>query len=120
MQALAVKAYGEVRNRTADDKSLEHAVFTQITDELINAQDAKESDPATWADAINRNLQLWTILATDLLHPENQLDDATRKSLLEISVFVRRTSMQVMSGGAEIEVLIEINQSIMKGLQIST
>ena len=80
MQALAVKAYGEVRNRTADNKSLEHALFDQITDALRDvAVDQEKTDAAKWADAVNRNLELWTILTTDLLHPENKLPDADSK-----------------------------------------
>lgn len=117
MQALAVKAYGEVRNRTADNKSLEHALFRQITDALIEAQTLEKTDPAKWADAVNRNLELWTVLTTDLLHPENKLPDAIRKSLLELSVFVRRHSMQVLSGEAQLADLIEVNESIIPGLK---
>lgn len=119
MQALAHKAYGEVRNRTADSKSVESALFRQITDGLIEAQDLKQSDPSTWADAINRNLDLWTLLATDLMHPENRLDESIRKSLLELSVFVRRASMQILAGSDELSDLIEINESIMQGLSNS-
>lgn len=120
MQALAVKAYGEVRNRTADDVSLEHALFRQITDGLIEAIDLEKTDASKWADAVNRNLELWTLLATDLLHPENRLNDATRKSLLELSIFVRRASMQILAGEGEISDLVEINESIMKGLKGSS
>ncbi len=119
MQALAVKAYGEVRNRTADNKSLEAALFEQITDGMIDAENLEQDNPAKWADAVNRNLELWTALTTDLLNPDNQLPAATRKSLLELSVFVRRASMQVLSGGGELSDLIEINQSIMQGLKNS-
>ncbi|MEM9841615.1 MAG: flagellar biosynthesis regulator FlaF [Pseudomonadota bacterium] len=119
MQALAEKAYGEVRNRTADNKSLEHALFRQITDSLIGAENLEKTDPAAWADALNRNLELWTLLTTDLLNPDNRLPDALRKSLLELSVFVRRTNMQVLSGDAQITDLIEINESIMQGLKSS-
>ena len=120
MQALAVKAYGEVRNRTADNKSLELALFQQITDGLKQAVNLEKTDPAAWADALNRNLELWTLLTSDLLNPKNQLHDALRKSLLELSVFVRRTSAQVLSGEAELDDLIEINESIMIGLKGST
>ncbi len=117
MQALAHKTYGEVRNRTADNKSLEHALFRQVTDGLIAAEDLEKTDPAVWADALNRNLELWTLLATDLLHPENRLNEATRKSLLELSIFVRRSSMQILSGEGEISDLVEVNESIMGGLR---
>lgn len=116
MQALAHKAYGEVRNRTADNKSIEGALFRQVTDGLIEAKELQKTDPATWADAINRNLDLWTLLATDLMHPDNQLSEALRKSLLELSIFVRRTSTQIMSGAGGMEDLIAINESIIQGL----
>jgi flagellar protein FlaF len=117
VQALAVKAYGDVRNRTADDKSLEFALFQQITEGMTQAVTLEKTDPAKWADAINRNLELWTVLTTDLIHPENQLPVETRKALLELSVFVRKTSMQVLSGEEQLTDLIEINESIMSGLK---
>ena len=119
MQALAHKAYGEVRNRTADNRSIERALFRQITDAMIEAQDAKQSDPEKWANAISRNLDLWTLLATDLMHPENQLNDGLRKSLLELSIFVRRTSTEILSGSDGLADLIDINESIIKGLENS-
>lgn len=117
MQALAHKAYGEVQKRTADSRSIERALFQQITDGLVEAQDLKKSDPEKWANAISRNLDLWTLLATDLMHPDNGLDPSLRKSLLELSVYVRRASTQILAGTAEeLPDLIDINQSIMKGL----
>ncbi|MEM7637643.1 MAG: flagellar biosynthesis regulator FlaF [Pseudomonadota bacterium] len=116
MQALAQKAYGEVRNRTADSRSIERALFRQITDAMIEAQDLKQSDPAKWANAINRNLDLWTLLASDLMNPDNGLDAGLRKSLLELSVFVRRSSTKILAGADELPDLIDINESIIKGL----
>ena len=83
---------------------------------MVEVQDAKQSDPEKWANAINRNLDLWTLLATDLMHPENQLNESLRKSLLELSIFVRRTSTQVLSGNDGMADLIDINESITKGL----
>ena len=119
MQALAVKAYGEVRNRTADNRSIERALFRQITDAMVEVQDAKKSDPEKWANAISRNLDLWTLLATDLMHPENQLAEGLRKSLLELSIFVRRTSTEILGGSDGLADLIDINESIIKGLENS-
>lgn len=117
MQALAHKAYGEVRNRTSDNRSIERALFREITDAMIEAQDTKQSDPEKWANAISRNLDLWTLLASDLMHPENQLNDGLRKSLLELSVFVRRASAEILGGSDGLADLIDINESIIKGLE---
>ena len=117
MQALAVKAYGEVQKRTADPRSIEAALFRQITDGMIAAKDLRDSDPSTWANAINKNLELWNVLGSDLLHPDNQLNDSLRKSLLELSLFVRRATTKILAGSNELEDLIAINESIIQGLQ---
>ncbi|MEO1405807.1 MAG: flagellar biosynthesis regulator FlaF [Pseudomonadota bacterium] len=119
MQALALKAYGEVQKRTADPRSIEAALFRQITDRLIAAQDLRETDPSGWAEAINKNLELWNVLASDLLHPENQLNESIRKPLIELSIFVRRATTKILSGSDGMDDLIAINESIALGLQPS-
>lgn len=117
MQQLAYKAYGEVTNRTASDKQIEYALFREITQALQSVAQTDDPPAAEWADAIDRNMQLWTILATDLLSPENQLNPELRKGLLVLSQSVRRLSQSVLSGDAELDELIDINEIIMKGLR---
>ncbi|GAB5459096.1 MAG: hypothetical protein Hens3KO_21260 [Henriciella sp.] len=116
MQSLAQKAYGQVQHRTAGPKEIEFAAFQHVTDALeIAAKDSKRLSPET-AQAVSRNLELWTILASDLLSETNELPLEVRTSLIGISQFVRTTSMKVLSGSAEIADLIEVNRSIMGGL----
>ncbi len=116
MHQLAHKAYSEVTSRTAGDKQIEYAVFSQITEALkdIAAQDMPP--PALWADAIDRNLQLWLLLSIDLLNPDNELEGATRKGLLTLGEQVRRLSYRVLAGDGDINDLVEINETIMRGL----
>ncbi|MCF6329225.1 MAG: flagellar biosynthesis regulator FlaF [Henriciella sp.] len=116
MQKLALKAYGEVGHRTASDKQIEYALFQQITHSLEDAALAGSASPEAWAEAINRNLQMWTIISVDLLHPENNLAEATKKSLLYLAEFVRQSSMQILAGKGDIAELIEVNAVIMVGL----
>lgn len=116
MQALAYKAYGQVTQRTATGRALEVAVFEQITQALQAVHDNKGADPAEWGDAIYRNLQLWSIIATDVLSPENALPEETRAGLFSLSEFVRRTSMQVLAGSEGLADIIEVNRTIMAGL----
>lgn len=116
MQTLALRAYGEVQQRTADDKEIERAVFAQITAALENAADPDAVSPTVWADAIHRNQQLWSILAADVLSVKNALPDATKTQLFQLSQFVRKHSLQVLSGTAEIADLIDINKSILAGM----
>jgi flagellar protein FlaF len=116
MQSLALKAYGDVQQRTASEKEIEYALFTQITQDLSSVASEDKPVPSVWADAISRNLQMWTVLATDLMGSGNTLPEETRKGLLVLSDFVRRTSMDVLSGGQGIADLVSINEIIMKGL----
>jgi flagellar protein FlaF len=116
LQALAVKAYGEVRQRTVGDKEIEYALFRQITDALEAVAESTDFAPAAWADALNRNQQLWTILAADLLSPGNALPDDLKRSLLYLSEFVRRTSLNVLAGQDGLHDLIEVNRTVMAGL----
>ncbi len=116
MQALAFKAYGEIAQRTAGNKEVEYALFRQITDALESVTDARSRSLSDWADAINRNQQLWTIIATDLLQPGNALPDELKRSLLVLSEFVRQTSLKVLAGTEVIPDLIEVNKIVMAGL----
>lgn len=117
MQALAYKAYGQTTRRTADPKAIELALFEQITRALELVQADGGADLNLWADSLHRNMQLWTIIATDLLNPDNALAPEIKNGLFALSEFVRRTSHQVLSGEGGLADLIEINHTIMAGLE---
>lgn len=116
MHNLAFKAYGQVQQRTASDKGIEHALFLQITEALEEIARADAPSPTAKADAIHRNQQLWTLLATDLLNPANSLPIDLKSRLLQLSKFVQKTSMEILSGSGDIADLIEINRPIIAGL----
>lgn len=116
MQALAHKAYGEVTQRTAGDKEIEYALFRQITSALESVTNPETRVLSEWADAINRNQQLWTIITTDLLHPGNGLPDHLKHSMLLLSEFVRQSSLRVLAGEELIPDLVEVNKTVMAGL----
>lgn len=116
MHSLAYKAYGQIQQRTASDKSIEHALFVQITEALEDIARSESPAPAAKADAIYRNQQLWTLLATDLMSPVNSLPDDLKARLLQLSKFVQKTSMQILSGEGDIADLIEVNKPIIAGL----
>lgn len=116
MQSLAYKAYGDIQQRTASDKEIEYALFLQITQDLESVASEDKPVPAVWADAVSRNLQMWTLLAADLMGDNNALHEDIKRGLLVLSEFVRRTSMTILSGGEGIDELIDINKTIMKGL----
>ncbi|MBA4339205.1 MAG: hypothetical protein C0421_10190 [Hyphomonas sp.] len=116
LQALAYKAYGEISQRTAGDREVEYALFLQITEALESVKNPETRSLSDWADALSRNQQLWTIIATDLLQPGNSLPDDLKRSLLFLSEYVRQTSLKVLEGEESIPDLIEVNKTVMAGL----
>ncbi|MGH1422091.1 MAG: flagellar biosynthesis regulator FlaF [Hyphomonas sp.] len=115
---MAYRAYGEVRDRTASSTTIELSLFRQITAALKEVAASSTPDPASWADALSRNMSLWAILAADLMRPENEMPLEIRTGLINLSEFVRKTSMRVLSGSDEIQDLIDVNITITKGLAI--
>ena len=116
MHALAYKAYGQVKQRTAEEKEIEFALFQQITDALEQVTNNENASPSEWVDAVHRNQQLWTTIAIDLLHPGNGLPEEMKRSLLYLAEFVRQNSMKILAGDGDIADLVEINHTIMQGL----
>jgi flagellar protein FlaF len=116
MHNLAHKAYSTVTSRTASDKQIEYALFSEITNSLKDVAAQDVPPPAVWADAVDRNLQLWLHLTLDLLNPDNGLDLNLRNNILTLSEMVRRLSYQVLAGDLDISELVEINETIMRGL----
>ncbi|MEM6410071.1 MAG: flagellar biosynthesis regulator FlaF [Pseudomonadota bacterium] len=117
MQSLANLAYGEIQQRTASDRELEHALFQQITDALEALTKPVEVSASARADAVSRNLQMWNILASDVALPTNALMQETKDSLLYLSAFVRQMSFAVFEGDEDkLAELIEVNKAVMSGL----
>jgi hypothetical protein len=65
---------------------------------------------------VGEMFRLHRLLMADLLLPENALPIDTKQSLLNVAHFVRRHSMQLLSGNGELADLIEVNRTIMAGI----
>ncbi|MEH6808188.1 MAG: flagellar biosynthesis regulator FlaF [Hyphomonas oceanitis] len=116
MHNLAFRAYGEVQQRTAGAKEIELSLFRQITEALESVAQLETPPLEAWADALYRNQQLWTIIATDLIGPGNTLPEETKNNLISLSQFVRQCSNRVLAGNDGMADLIDINKSIIAGL----
>ena len=71
---------------------------------------------ASAAGAGNAAVVAATSLAADCAAEGNQLSQPLRAQIISLSLFVDRHSSQVMRNGAALDVLIEINRTIMQGL----
>lgn len=67
--------------------------------------------------AVHRNIELWTLLVTDLAQPGNALPDDLKAQLVSLAFFSIRHGHAAISGEVTNEALVDINLSIMKGLR---
>ena len=118
MSALAQpeSLYGEATRATGTPRNVEYQVFSQVTGRLNRAR--REGEPFTrLAAALQDNLRLWTVIATDVTSAENGLPLQLRSQLAELAKFVRVHTHKVLQREADSEVLIEINTAVMRGLR---
>ena len=99
-----------------DPRRIEYLVFLRITLDLETNRDAGWRSAAL-KDALWRNLELWNTLRADLLEDGNALPEVLRAGLVSLSFSVARQTTQVLRGEADAGTLIDINRSVMRGLQ---
>ena len=116
---MSVNAYLNNQRAAETSRQTEYRLFAEITRELIKAKERHEKGEmdSFVLNAINRNVELWNVLMIDLVQPENQLPEALRAQLVSIALWVDRHSIAFRHGKATLDALIEVNRSIMGGLQ---
>lgn len=113
---MTLKAYQNTQRITENPRETEYRLFGKVTGELISAQrESRSGGPL--AEAVDWNRQMWRTFAADCLDDRNQLPDGLRANIVSLSLFVNRYSKDVIRKGAPLDPLIEINRSIMQGLQ---
>jgi flagellar protein FlaF len=113
---MAVQAYQKAQRAAENPRSTEYRLFGQVTGALIDAKTANTKG-VSLIEAIDWNRRLWTSLATDCMDDRNKLSRPLRAQIVSLSLWVSKYSTQVMTNGASLEPLIDINRTIMQGLQ---
>jgi len=113
---MPVQAYQRAQRAAENPRSAEYRLFGQVTGALIEAQSAGAKG-ATLIDAIDWNRRLWSTLPVDCMDDSNRLPKPLRAQIVSLSIWVTKYSSQVMQTGAPLEPLIDINRTIMQGLQ---
>jgi flagellar protein FlaF len=113
---MSIQAYQNAAKKTESPRQTEYRAFAVATRGLIDASSLPDSEVGRRAEALGVNRRLWTLLASDCAAEGNSLPQGLRAQIISLSIFVDRHSSAVMRQGAPIDVLIEINRSIMQGL----
>ncbi len=113
---MSLKAYQATQRIAEDPRQTEYRLFGQVTGALIDAKTTGVKG-GPLAETLDWNRRLWRTLASDCMDDRNQLSREVRAQIISLSMWVSKYSKQVTREGASIDPLIEINRTIMQGLQ---
>ena len=113
---MSIQAYQATAQKTEGPRQTEYRAFAVATRGLIDAAALPATEVGRRGEALAKNKQLWSLLAADCAAEGNVLPQALRAQIISLSLFVDRHSRAVMRDGASIDILVEINRTIMQGL----
>jgi flagellar protein FlaF len=113
---MSLRAYQQAAQRAETPRDVEYRLFAQVTRALLDVKSKPREDFPAWIDVLHWNRRIWAALADDCSSPTNALPEATRAQVISLSLFVHRTTSQVMRRESDIDVLIDLNRTMMQGL----
>src|ERR1044072_2364736 len=115
---MSLKAYKAVQAATEDPRVTEYRLFGQVTGALLSAKETNAIGTPL-VEAVYWNRRLWRTLAADCMDDRNTLTQDVRAKIISLSLWVAKYSRSGTREKAPLDPLIEINRTIMQGLQAS-
>lgn len=113
----AHSAYNDTSVPTKTDRSLEYDTVARVTASMKAATTGTNNFERI-VRATNDNRRLWNFIAASVADNENMLPKQLRAQLFFLAEFVSLHTKKVLKKEAEILPLIDINISIMRGLNM--
>jgi flagellar protein FlaF len=113
---MSLRAYQQVAQRAETPRDVEYRLFSVVTRALMEVKEKPRSDVQAWMGALHWNRRMWAQLADDCAQVDNALPEPTRAQIISLSLFVHRTTSEVMRQESSIDDLIELNRVMMQGL----
>ncbi|NUB44915.1 flagellar biosynthesis regulator FlaF [Fertoebacter nigrum] len=98
-------------------RSLEYDLLARMTQRMTATATRRDTDFPAFAGALHDNLRLWSTLAADVAGSGNGLPPKLRAQLFYLYQFTAAHSAKVLETSADIEVLVDINTAVMRGLR---
>ena len=111
---LAQAAYASSTAPIRTERSTEYDIFARITQKLKNIN--PKNNYSGFVTALHENRQLWSLLAVDVADAGNKLAPQLRAQIFYLAEFTSLHTSKILAGEAEVQDLVEINTSIMRGL----
>ena len=110
-------SYARPEAPTRSLRSIEYDLLAAISQRLRATWAARVTDFPALVGALTDNTRLWSALASDVALPGNSLPAALRARLFYLYEFTATHSRAVQDGKASVEVLVDINLAVMRGLR---
>lgn len=116
-QNMARTAYARPEAPARSPRSIEYDLLARTTHRLKDSAVRAKADFPGFVTALNENLRLWSALASDVAEPDNGLPAPLRAQLFYLYEFTAEHSRKVLGNHASVDVLIDINTAVMRGLR---
>jgi flagellar protein FlaF len=116
---MSIKEYARTAIQTDDPRKVEYRAFLAVTQELERSRESQPTDDNV-KKALWRNQKLWGLLRGDLMNEQNALPSDLKARLVSLSLYVDKHTSHFLAGTAKLDTLIDINRSIMAGLNGQT
>ena len=113
----ARSAYSRLDSPQRDPRMLEYDLIARITHRLTATWAKRREDFPAFAVALTDNQRLWSTLAADVAEPGNGLPAPLRAQLFYLYQFTVEHSRALLDNKSSIEVLVDINTAVMRGLR---
>jgi len=113
---MAKTAYTSSTTPIRSPRDIEYDAFARITHRLKSFLTDNKNYSALVA-ALHENTKLWTILAADVSDKNNTLPDVLRGRIFYLFEFTTQHTRKVLRNDASVDVLVDINTAIMRGLR---
>lgn len=114
---MAKTAYASNKAPIRTPRGTEYEAFARVTHQLKSSAAQGVPGFARLAEALHSNRQLWTMLAADVAETANGLPRDLRARIFYLAEFTAQHSRKVLRGDESVDILIEINTAIMRGLR---
>jgi flagellar biosynthesis activator protein FlaF len=101
-------------------RSAEYEILARTTQRLTAAARRKTEDFPGLVAALHDNQRLWSTFAADVADDDNGLPQALRAKLFYLFEFTVTHSRNILDGRGSVDVLVDINTAIMRGLRGDT
>lgn len=114
----AISVYGKGSTSLRTERGVEFEIFARVTRSISRENEAGKDAFPRLVQALHSNRHLWTTLALDVADADNKLESSLRAQIFYLAEFVDLHTRRVLKGDATVDALIDINRSVMRGLNV--